>query len=110
MSTISLRLPDSIHRKVKELAARDGSSVNQFLAIAAAEKVAALEAEHYLAERARRGQRARFLELLGRAPEIEPEDYDRLEEGDERALPGNRPGARATKARGPARRPRRQGH
>jgi hypothetical protein len=38
MRTISARLPDAIHRKVKELAARDGSSVHQFLATAAAEK------------------------------------------------------------------------
>lgn len=103
MSTISLRLPDSIHRKVKELAARDGSSVNQFLATAAAEKVAALEAEEYLAERARRGQRARFLELLAKAPAIEPDDYDRLPDGHERASPAKRAGTRAAGTRKPSR-------
>lgn len=104
MSTISLRLPDSIHRKVKELAALDGSSVNQFLATAAAEKVAALEAEQYLAERARRGQRARFLELLAKAPAIEPEDYDRLPESHEGASSVKRADARGRKARKPPRR------
>lgn len=78
MSAISLRLPDSIHRKIKELAERDHTSINQFIATAAAEKVAALEAEQYLAERARRGQRQRFLKLLAKAPAIEPDETDRL--------------------------------
>ena len=78
MSAISLRLPDSIHNKIKELAARDRVSVNQFLATAAAEKVAALEAESYITERAARGNRARFLELLKKAPDVEPEDFDQL--------------------------------
>lgn len=78
MSAISLRLPDSIHNRIKELAARDHVSVNQFLAMAAAEKVAALEAESYLAERTARGNRTRFLELLGKAPDVEPEDFDKL--------------------------------
>lgn len=78
MTTISLRLPDSIHQKVKELAASDGTSINQFLATAAAEKVAALEAERYLVERARRGKRERFLELLREAPDVEPETFDTL--------------------------------
>jgi predicted transcriptional regulator len=78
MSAISLRLPDSIHNRIKELAARDHVSVNQFLATAAAEKLAALEAEAYIAERAARGNRARFLELLNKAQDVEPEDFDQL--------------------------------
>ena len=38
MSTLSLRLPNSLHRKLKELAASEGISINQLLATAAAEK------------------------------------------------------------------------
>lgn len=78
MTTISLRLPDAIHQRVKELAAREGMSINQFLAAAAAEKLAALDTERELAERARRGTRERFLALLAKAPDIEPEPFDRL--------------------------------
>ena len=40
MSSLSLRLPESIHRKVRELAKRDGVSINQFIATAVAEKTA----------------------------------------------------------------------
>ena len=42
MSILSLRLPDSLHRKVRELAAREAISINQFMATAVAEKMAAL--------------------------------------------------------------------
>ena len=81
MSTVSLRLPRSSHERIKELAKRDGTSINQFLATAAAEKVAALDAADYLEARARRGTRARFLELVRRAPDVEPEPDDRLPKG-----------------------------
>ena len=40
MTALTIRLPDSVHRKIKELAANDGVSVNQFIASAAAEKMA----------------------------------------------------------------------
>lgn len=42
MSSISLRLPDSLHKQVRELAERDNISINQFIATALAGKMAAL--------------------------------------------------------------------
>jgi len=42
MSTLSLRLPDSLHEKVRELAAQDAISINQLIATAVAEKMSAL--------------------------------------------------------------------
>ena len=47
MSTLSLRLPDSLHKGVKELASREGISINQFVATAVAEKMSALMTEEY---------------------------------------------------------------
>ena len=41
MSTLSLRLPDSVHEQIKLLAKKDGISINQFAASAIAEKMAA---------------------------------------------------------------------
>ena len=37
MSALTIRLPNSVHQKIKELAARDEISVNQFIASTAAE-------------------------------------------------------------------------
>ena len=76
MSTLSLRLPESLHNQLRRLAKREGISINQFVASAAAEKVAALMTEQYLEERARRGSRERFREVLARTPDVPslPED------------------------------------
>jgi predicted HicB family RNase H-like nuclease len=42
MSVLSLRLPESLHEKARELAEREGISLNQFIALAVAEKMSAL--------------------------------------------------------------------
>jgi hypothetical protein len=78
MSTLSLRLPDSLHRQVKELAAQEGISINQFVATAVAEKMSALMTEDYLRERASRGSRAKYEAALAQVPDVEPDEYDRI--------------------------------
>lgn len=60
MRTISLRLPDSIHKMAREVASEDHISLNQFIASAVAEKLSALTTETYLADRASRGSWPRF--------------------------------------------------
>jgi hypothetical protein len=72
MSTLSLRLPDSLHQKVKELAARDDISINQFIATAVAEKMSALLTVEYLEKRAARSDRAAFERVLKRVPARTP--------------------------------------
>lgn len=72
MSTLSIRLPKSLHQKVKELAEREGVSMNQVINVTLAEKVAEDEAMRYLEERAKRGSRERYLELLEKAPDVPP--------------------------------------
>ena len=69
MSTLSLRLPDSLHRQVRLLARREGISINQLIASAAAEKVTALMTEEYLTERSKRGSREKFEAVLGKVPD-----------------------------------------
>jgi predicted transcriptional regulator len=78
MSAISVRLPDSLHRKVKELAARDNVSINQLITVALAEKLSALETEDYLAKRGARATKAKFRKALKRIPDREPEPKDRM--------------------------------
>ncbi len=78
MSKLSIRLPKSVHEQVKALASAEGISMNQFIALAVAEKIAALQTVNYLEERARRGSREKLLAVLAKAPDVEPEEYDRL--------------------------------
>ncbi len=64
MSSISLRLPDSLHKQARELAEREDISINQLIATALAEKMAALMASEYLGARAERGSRRKFDHVL----------------------------------------------
>jgi len=78
MTTISLRLPDSLHRQIRRLASEDGISINQFISSAAAEKLAALMTVDYLEQRAKRGSREKFEAALASLPDAEPDDYDKI--------------------------------
>jgi len=78
MTTISVRLPESLHETVRELAKRDHVSINHFIALALAEKVSALMTEDYLEERAVRGSREKFERVLSKIPDVESEEPDRL--------------------------------
>lgn len=72
MTAPTIRLPNSVHRKIKELAARDGFSVNQFIASAAAEKMASVLTLDWLRAEAAQGRRADFVAVLDRAPDVSP--------------------------------------
>lgn len=80
MSSLSLRLPDSLHAKIRELAAADDVSINQFIATAVAEKAAAMLTVAYLEKRASRADRAAFDRILARVPDSSPASGDELEE------------------------------
>lgn len=78
MSMMSLRIPKSMYSDLKEIARVEGISMNQFVMIAIAEKIASLNALDYLGKRAERGSRERLLAVLAKAPDVEPEEQDRL--------------------------------
>ena len=80
MSTMSLRLPESLHEKVRELAEREGISINQLVTTALAEKISALLTQEYLQERAARGSREEYLRILDKVPNAEPDPGDELPE------------------------------
>ncbi|MDX2034119.1 MAG: YlcI/YnfO family protein [Blastocatellia bacterium] len=78
MSTISLRLPESLHKQVRALAEQEDISINQFIATALAEKIAALLTSEYLESRAKRGASNRFKQAMSKVKDIEPEKEDQL--------------------------------
>ena len=78
MSTLSLRLPESLHKQLKEVAKREGISINQFISTAVAEKMSALMTEDYLTERAVKGRREKFERVLAKVPDVEPHEDDRI--------------------------------
>jgi len=78
MSSMSLRLPDSLHQTARILAKKESISINQLITLALAEKVAALATEEYLGARANRGQRKKFRKALARVADTEPSSRDKL--------------------------------
>ena len=82
MSSLSLRLPESLHRKLSELARRDGVSMNQFITAAVGEKLAALMTEEYLLERGKHASVAKFDAVLAKIPDGAPTRGDELPAGD----------------------------
>jgi len=79
VSTLSIRLPNSLHKKIKEISKDDGISINQFISSAAAEKISAILTVNYLKKEAELGKRKDYEELLTKVPDIEPEPYDKLD-------------------------------
>ncbi len=86
MSNLSLRLPDSLHRKIRQLAEQDDISINQFIATAVAEKTAALLTVDYLEERARRADPKLVGRILSRVPDRPPDPGDELPTRNAQAL------------------------
>jgi predicted transcriptional regulator len=78
MSTMSIQLPESLHKQVQELAEQEGITLEYFVALAVAEKMASLRTVEYLRERGARGSREKFEAILAKVPDVEPEEDDRL--------------------------------
>lgn len=78
MSTLSVRLPNSVHEAVKEYANKDNISINQFISSAVMEKITAMDTEAYLSERAERASKTKFMEVLKKVPNVEPAEEDKL--------------------------------
>ena len=76
MSTLSLRLPDSIHETARILAREEHVSVNQLISTAVAEKISALMTETYLVQRSVKGSRNEFLDIMSRVPDVPPDSRD----------------------------------
>ena len=81
MSHLNVQLPDSLYKNLQVLAEQDGISVNQFIATAVAEKIAALTTETYLGALAKRGDREKYEAVLAKVPDVEPEPYDQMPTG-----------------------------
>jgi hypothetical protein len=78
MSTISLRLPESIHKRVRDLAKRENISINQFISTALAEKLSALLTEEYIDQRSGRGSRKKFDGVMAKVKDRDPEPGDEV--------------------------------
>jgi hypothetical protein len=77
-SNYALRLQASLKSEAERLAVQEGSTLNQFINVAVAEKIAALKTVEYLRARAANSSAAEALAILKRAGNNGP-----VQEGDE---------------------------
>ncbi len=78
MANYSLRLQPSLKAAAEKFALAEGTSLNQFINVAVAEKLSAIETEAFFIDRAKSGSRANFLAFLDGAQNEPPIDGDRL--------------------------------
>jgi hypothetical protein len=82
VSNYALRVQASLFAEVKKVAEQEGTTINQFINVAIAEKLSALRTESYFQERAARGDRKAFRRILNKAGTEAPRA------GDERLVYG----------------------
>jgi predicted transcriptional regulator len=78
MSALTVRLPDSLHRHLKNAAETDGVSVNQFISLAVAEKLSALQTYDIISRRAESSSRDAFLAAMAAVPAGEVVEGDEI--------------------------------
>ena len=78
MSRATVAIPDSLFERLKLMAERQQISVDQFVASAVAEKMAVVEQDGYIAQRANQADAKKYKEALSNIPDTAPEDYDAL--------------------------------
>ena len=78
LSSYPLRLPRSLKDKVAKVAKRDGSSINQFITIAVAEKISVLETEQFFLNKMSEADMDAFRSLLFRSGGEPPRAGDEL--------------------------------
>lgn len=73
-----LKMPISVKTAAARLAKADGVSLNQFIAVAVAEKVGAIEtADEFLRLCAAKAKPAELMKFLRRAPSVAPDENDK---------------------------------
>ena len=78
MSTLSIDIPNYLHKQAEQIADKEGVSINQFVAIALAEKLSMLMTNSHLEERAKQGDKNAFQAALVNVADDEPPEYDKF--------------------------------
>jgi hypothetical protein len=76
--TYALRLPQSLKDSVERLSRQDGTSINQFVAMAVAEKVSALQTARYFEDRKAQADFKAFDKIMRRRSGKPPRDGDEM--------------------------------
>lgn len=78
MSTINISIPDSLKKRIEHFALADGVELDTFITTILSQRIAVADADSYIQSRASKGSSEQMLDLLSKAPDLEPEENDRI--------------------------------
>jgi len=81
MTTVEAKIPEAVLKQARELAEREKIPLEQIISLAVTQAVGIWSNESYIAMRAERATKEKFIEALKQVPDSEPPEYDRLPEG-----------------------------
>lgn len=78
MTKLQLRLPDSIHDKIRKIAKKENISINQLLVNSISNEIIRYETMQFFSERSKDFNEQEFLEALKEIPKVDPSEQDAL--------------------------------
>lgn len=78
MAKLQLRLPDSVHKKIRKIAKKENLSINQLLVNSISNELIRYETMRFFEERSKNFNEEEFFAALKEIPEVEPEERDKL--------------------------------
>lgn len=72
MSSLTVRIPESLHNGLRDVSKKEGVSINQFIALAVAEKISAIHTYDTINERKQRGKQSDILDVLAKVKSRPP--------------------------------------
>lgn len=79
MTDLNIKIPESLYKQIEALASKENISIEQLVAVALSAQVSAWMTKDYLEEKAKRGSWDKFQQVLNKVPDVEPDDYDKLD-------------------------------
>ena len=66
MSSLTVRIPESLHNGLREISKREGVSINQYIALAVTEKMSVINTMDAISERKKEGKKEEIFDILSK--------------------------------------------
>lgn len=72
MSSLTVRIPESLHNGLREISKREGVSINQYIALAVTEKMSVINTMDAISERKKEGKKEDLFDVLSKVKSRPP--------------------------------------
>ncbi len=78
MKVVQTEIPESLYRQIEEMARREQIPVERLVLLFVAHGLGSWQAQDQISERAKRGSREKFRDVMSSVPDVEPDEQDKL--------------------------------